>query len=337
MSLADKSLQLIVLLFFSCFSTCFASEQLIIEPEMGRAPILSLMNDAKSSIKLVIYGLTDEQFINALIKAKNKGKNVQVLLEPKPYRAEGENTSAMQKLHADDIALQQPNPDFKLLHQKTLLIDQNYAVIMTFNFTHSTFKKERNFALIITDPAELQEIQNVFSADWQHKNIAVNNPNLVWSPNNSREKILELIHQAHSSIKIYAEGLSDYRVIGALAKAARSGANVQVLMSAEWNKRDNKKFAYLSKAGVNVRFSKNYMIHAKVILIDQKRALLGSINLTKPSMDDNRELSVITNSANIVNALNSTFDTDWREANFPKKYAKKEVLRFLKQVLRANF
>lgn len=301
-------------LIFFCVSTAFATEQLITEPDMGREPILAMMNNAKSSIKLVIYGLTDKQFINALINAKDQGKNVQVLLEPSPYLAQAENNYAKQTLRANDFDLQLPNPDYKLTHQKTLVIDQNTAVIMTFNFTNATFKKERNFALIITDPDEIQEIQRVFSADWQHIAVTVNNPNLVWSPNNSREKILDFINNAHQSIKIYAEGLSDSQVIGALAKAAHSGVRVEVLMSKE-SHRSQKKSVYLADAGVQVRISKQYMIHAKVILIDDKRALLGSINLTKPSMDSNRELSIITASENIVQTLNQTFDADWASAN----------------------
>lgn len=322
---------LFILLFFT--HSCLA-DQLIVEPEKGREPILSFINHAKSSIELVMYGLTDNELIDALIHAKNNGKKVTILLESKPYRAEDENHFAMRELRANQLEINKANPDFKLLHQKTLLIDQQTAIVMTFNFTHSSFKNERNFALVVTDPAEVLEIQRVFNADSEHKAISVHHSHLVWSPNNSREKILELLQGAKTSIKIYAEGLSDYQTIGTLAKAARSGVSTQILMSDESNSsHSSRKFDYLTRAGVKMRFSKNYMIHAKVIIIDGKRAVLGSINLTKPSIDNNRELSVITEDPAVIGELNKTFNSDWMEANFSKKLIVKEVVTLLRKMI----
>ncbi len=46
---------------------------------------------------------------------------------------------------------------------------------MTFNLTHAAFSqthhRERNFALLITEPSMVQEIQAVFNADWQHQAV----------------------------------------------------------------------------------------------------------------------------------------------------------------------
>ncbi|MEO8401769.1 MAG: phospholipase D-like domain-containing protein [Gammaproteobacteria bacterium] len=330
-----------VFLFF-ILSLPTHADQLIIEPDAGRAPLLSAIKNAQSSVNLVLYGFTDNNFIAALIAAKNQGKNVQVLLEPTPYKAENENTNAIQQFRIAKVNLEWPNKFFKLTHQKTFIIDQKYAIVMTFNLTNSSFSRERNFALLLTDPAMVQEISQVFSADWMHKIISVNQPNLVWSPNNSREKILAFIQSATSDIKIYAQDISDYRVVGALAKAARLGRRVEILTSIYPQQSPNKKLAYLQNAGVIIHNSNHYLIHAKVILIDHKRALLGSINLTKPSLDDNRELSVITEDAEVINQLDDTFAHDWSETELTRRsnmshhnvQTTKQMLRVLKRVYR---
>ena len=135
--------------------------------------------------------------------------------------------------------------------------------------------------------------------------------NLVWSPDNSREKILSLINAAKTEIKVYAQGLTDYQVVGALASAARRGVKVQVLTSGS---QPGKKWDYLQRAGVQLALDKRLVIHAKVVLADQKQALLGSINFTQPSMDKNRELSVLVTDADVVKQLLQVFDLDWREA-----------------------
>jgi cardiolipin synthase len=301
-------------LLFSLHSQCYANQQLIIEPDMGRAPLINAIHNAKSSIDLVMYGLTDLQFVEALNQAHANNKTVKVLLQHYPYKADDENKIAITDLQAAKTPLQWPDDKFKLTHQKTLLIDDSYAVIMTFNLTHSSFSKERNFALLVTDPAIVQEIKNVFDADWQHHDITVHNSNLIWSPDNSREKLIALIQTAKTEIKIYAEGLNDYEIVGALAKAARNGVKITVLTSSFGDKPLSKQFKYLVKNSVNILYSRDYIIHAKVMVIDQKRAVLGSINMTKQSINNNRELAMITEDADIIRQLNQTFDNDLRHA-----------------------
>ncbi len=302
-------------LFFITITTisiCFAQEQLLIEPDAGRTPILSLINHSHTSIDLIMYGLTDKQLLSALTDAANRNEDVKVLLEPTPYKAAKENQFAINKIHTTKIHLQTANPAFNFTHQKTLLLDKKSALIMTFNFTHSTFKNSRNFALLITEPSMLAEIEQVFSADWQHQaHITVHNAHLVWSPNNSREKILSLIQSAKSEIDIYADSLTDYQTAGALAKAARAGVQVNILTSQRDHKSASRELNYLIQAGAHVHYDKELFIHAKMLMIDNKRAMLGSINFTQNSIDHNRELSIISEDSNVIKQLKKTFTADW--------------------------
>lgn len=303
----------LVLSFFLyfIFGISFAAERLIVEPDAGRGPLLSEIEHAKSSIDVVMYGFTDARLLSSLVHAKRAGKHVQILLEKIPYRAETENDFAFKKFYNANIEVFSPNPEFQLTHQKTLLIDHHEAIVMTFNFTHSTFKDQRNFALVIDDPSMVDEIYRVFLADAEHKDVSVKNANLIWSPNNSREKILNFINSAKSDIKIYAQDISDYQVVGALAKAAREGKSVKIIMP-NWHPK-NGKLKYLKRAGVEVYFNPVYDIHAKVIIVDHKKAVVGSINLTKASMDSNRELAVVTGDSKIVRELVDTFERDLKE------------------------
>ena len=179
---------------------------------------------------------------------------------------------------------------------------------MTFNFTQSSFKKDRNFALIIDNPKQVKQIATVFSSDWNHLPSNIDAMDLIYSKM-SRNKLTQLIMHAKHSLNIYAQTMSDYQLIGVLAKMARSGVNVNILTS---NTLRKKQALYLQKAGVTIHYSKKYYIHAKVIIIDSQKAILGSINLTRPSLDENRELSILTEDADVVKQLNATFVTDWR-------------------------
>jgi cardiolipin synthase len=310
---ARRSALIFFLTFF--FILADAQEKIIVEPDAGRKPILNVITDAKNSVDMVIYGFTDKDFANALISAQDQHKHVRVLIQHHPYRYEDENQPIIDLLQSHGIVMTFPDQNFKLTHQKTLITDEHGALVMTFNLTHSTFRDERNFALLIDDPAEVKEIEAVYNADWQHKFIQVSQPDLVWSPDNSREKILALIHSAKHDIMIYAEGLTDYSLVGALASAGRNGVNVRILTTLDAGKKPGKQFEYMERAGVQIRLSKNLVIHAKVIMVDNQKALLGSINLTKPSINDNRELAVITHTPEILAVLQKTFASDWDNAN----------------------
>jgi phosphatidylserine/phosphatidylglycerophosphate/cardiolipin synthase-like enzyme len=302
--------KLFKLFLLSLFLTSVTyADRLIIEPEDGRTPLLNAIRDTHSNIDLVMYGFTDPIFATELTQAANNGKNVRILLEKSPYKNEHENERIISLLHSSSVFLHYPSHHFTLTHQKTFLFDHKSALIMTFNLTHASFKNERNVALFITDPDMIQEIENVFNADWKHAPISVHQKNVVWSPDNAREKIIHLIKNARAFIQIYAQDISDYETIGALANAARSGINVNILTS---SKKHPQRFNYLKRAGVHIRWSTHYLIHAKVIIIDKKQALIGSINLTQASFEKNRELSVITEDTSVISSLLQLFENDWK-------------------------
>lgn len=286
------------------------ADQLIVEPDNGREPVLNLIKEAKQSVKLVMYGLTDDLLLNAVIQKKLNGQTVRVILEQHPYKAENENNKAISKLNANHIPWQGSMPPLRLIHQKTLLIDGRYALVMTFNFTKSTFKNERNFGLLIDNPKQVKAIESLFSADWNHILAPPLSSDLIISPYDSREAFLFHINHAKRSIRIYAQTISDFKIIGALAKSAQRGVRVEILTPRKIRK---KQADYLTRSGVILHQSKHYYIHAKALIIDDQKAIIGSTNLTRASLDDNRELSVISYDKTVIRQLNTTFNSDWQK------------------------
>lgn len=285
------------------------ADQLIIEPEMGREPLIQAIKQAKYSVNLVMYGFTDQTLLKTILAQKSK--SLKIILERSPFRAKDENSQAINAFNQHEIDWQGSIPNYRLIHQKTLIIDDKQAIVMTFNFTHSTFKNTRNFALVLDNPAQVRELKAAFNADWNHKTVLGKSDEFIWSPDNSRAKLSNLILSSRHSLKIYAQQISDYKISGLLAKVARNGVTVQVLTSAQM---PEKQSAYFSQNGVIIRRSKLY-IHAKAMIIDNQTAVIGSTNMTRQSMDDNRELSVVTHDKNVIKELNDTFSKDWKAAD----------------------
>jgi cardiolipin synthase A/B len=60
-----------------------------------------------------------------------------------------------------------------------------------------------------------------------------------------------------------------------------------------------------------VHKQKNLRLHAKLILVDQKQALVGSMNIDRSAFDLRRELGTMLTDHQIVDGLSKVFEADW--------------------------
>jgi phosphatidylserine/phosphatidylglycerophosphate/cardiolipin synthase-like enzyme len=63
--------------------------------------------------------------------------------------------------------------------------------------------------------------------------------------------------------------------------------------------------------GAKIHALKGLKLHAKMILADEKRAIVGSINLSPGSFDGRRELAIQTDAHHVIKRLNEAAQTDW--------------------------
>jgi len=217
-----------------------------------------------------------------------------------------------------DIQTKRANESFAVTHQKTFSIDGSTAIIMTFNLQPDYFKTTRDFAIITIDPAEVAEVQRVFEADWNYQQIVPTLPELVWSPVNSRQKILNLINSTSKTLDVYNEEVEDQECIEALISAAKRQVAVR-LISAELMREGHDTNApvreVLNNNGVRAIAGTFLYIHAKMILADygteRQAAFLGSENFSSTSLDKNRELGILVSEQTILDQLHSVFQQDW--------------------------
>src|SRR3990167_12234 len=289
----------IVCLFFLFYintSTVY-SDTLVVEPDMGRTPLYTAITRAHRSIHIVMYGLTDSSLLKKLIEQKQRGVEVKIILEKNPYHAENENKKAMRVLTENGIRWHTMPPSFDYTHQKTLIIDNRIALVMTFNFTRSTFQQARNFGIILDNPRWVHDIESAFEADWQKQVLPPHAWQLLYSPNDSRAKLIQTIANAKENIMLYAQTISDDQIVRALGHAADLGVHIEILTSSHPAPRYAR---FFKRKKIVIHGSKQHYIHAKVWIIDHRKAIIGSINLTETSLDHNRELAVITDNANII-------------------------------------
>lgn len=297
---------------------------LLIEPEDGIAPIIDAINQTTSSIDLTIYTISDSRIINALISAKNKGVQVRVLYNNKFFSGSGKTTNqkTMDILISAGIQTKKSSSDFTLTHQKSFVLDNIKAIIMTFNLEPSYFSTSRDFAIITTDQKAVTEIKAVFEADWNNQKITPLVPSLIWSPDNSRAKLKKIISDANSTLDIYAMVLEDQDIMNTLIQAVKKGVKVRIISAKLANIGGEDTNApqrqILTESGVANKIDNSLFTHAKVILADYGTAkqitYVGSINFSENSIDKNRELGILASDQVVLDRLQKIFNDDWKIA-----------------------
>ncbi len=288
---------------------------LFIEPDSNDYPITDAIKNAKKSVDLEIYMLSDKYVINSLIAAKKRGVNVRVILEENPYKGYGANKAVKDKLSHYGIETKWANRAYQLTHSKFLVIDQKTGYILTMNLTKSSFTKNREFGIITNSQPEVSDLEKIFQCDWERKPYKPINDALIVSPENSLDRMENLINSARNEILIYAEEMEDPDIENLLIKKAKEGIKVNVILASPkfiTNNGDSGK--YLSQNFVNVKYLDYPFVHAKIVVVDRSVAYVGSINFSTPSFKDNREVGIFVSDKKVIDKIVSTFYKDFENS-----------------------
>lgn len=297
-----------------CFSTLVAAPVatgVFVEPDDGREPILDEIVAASCSIDVSIYLLTDEAIIDGLISAAARGVRVRVMLEEHPFGGGGGQYEVEAELKDGGVEVEWSGSDIRFSHAKYLVIDRQAAVILNQNLTNASFEGNREFGSITTDRDAVLHAQRIFDADWESKPIDDIEGPLIVSPTSSRSQYLALIDGAHQRIEFYAEVIRDPEIITALGMAEGRGVEVRLILNENLDEDQQAAASQLHAFGVDIRLASNLYIHAKAMVIDGQRVIVGSQNFTATSLDQNRELAIVLDDPLLVNRCSDVFDRDW--------------------------
>jgi phosphatidylserine/phosphatidylglycerophosphate/cardiolipin synthase-like enzyme len=183
---------------------------------------------------------------------------------------------------------------------------------MTLNLTKSAFTKNREFGVIVQDERIVNELEDIFGADWKRYPYKPKyDSSLVISPENSRAKIENLLNSAHSEILIYAEEIDDPAIKDILKRKGKYIDTKVIIASPESIENNSTTISELKRYGIDIKYLSSLYIHAKVIIVDRTYAFVGSENLSSNSLDNNREVGIILSHPDIINKLREIFLSDF--------------------------
>lgn len=310
-----------------CQSNCAGGSgaqgvRVYVEPDDGESVITGAIRSASKSVWLEIYILSDRNVMRALEEAANSGLDVRVMLEPHPVGGGSSVTRTLDELKAAGVKAQYSSPDFRLTHEKGMVVDGSTVYIMTSNFSRaalggssgSSGTRNREYGIIDSNPQDVQAVMAIFTADWNHTGAQFNDANLVVSPVNSRSVFMSLIGSAQHSLLVEAEEMNDSAIEQALVSAASRGVQIEIILPAPSRSSgdsNSQGIAAIKQSNITVREDPQLYMHAKIIVADGIKAFVGSENISTQSLDQNRELGILVSDTTVLSKLQSTFQNDW--------------------------
>src|SRR5579862_3995854 len=162
-----------------------ATRSIIILPDDTKKPIVDAIDQARSSIKIKMFVFSDPDLINAVIAAKKRGIDVQVMLNPARRSGEEENGETRKLLEDAGIEVKDSNPAFGLTHEKSMVIDDEVAFIKSLNWATKNLTVTRDYAVITSHKHEVDEVVACFIADWDRKDfVPGEHANMIWCTGN---------------------------------------------------------------------------------------------------------------------------------------------------------
>lgn len=232
-------------------------------------------------------------------------------------------------------------------HGKVIVVDGRFALVSTGNFNSSNLCTRearppvcnRDYTYVTRDPAVVQAISDVIERDLEGRAHDPREPlrrreaesKLTVSPY-SAEPLRRFIESAREKIQIQNQYLRpDSGLSSLLIKKAREGVRVELQLAdvCYYKKppetprlvQERLGFAEMESAGVQIRLfpravrvgGRDGYLHAKAIVVDGRRAWIGSVNGSSQSLNQNREFGVFFANPARVRALAEVMSADFAD------------------------
>ncbi len=295
---------------------------LIVLPDDGARPLLEAIAGAQQAINIRMFLFTDPELLAAVQAARRRGVQVRVMLNPQRRDGSSDNEDTRRALLDAGVEVRDSSPAFAVTHQKSMVVDRNTGFVESLNWETRDLTETRDYAVVIDDALEVGEMLRCFEADWTQTEFKPEpKSRLIWCPNNGRARIAAFIDAARSSLWLQNERYQDTVIIERLVRACARGVTVRIMARPPHNLKPDKLIEgvgglrIMRDVGAKVHRLKHLKLHGKMLLADEERAVIGSINLAPGSFDERRELAIETDAPALIARLKEVTRRDWDDSS----------------------
>lgn len=299
------------------------------------AAIAADFERATKTIDAAVFDVRLPSLVDALVRAAERGVAVRMVVD---YAANGEAPDfrdAIAKLEAGGVKVVRDHRS-ALMHNKYAIIDGRILWTGSMNFTPNDAYRNNNnmlrteLAPLIANYAQrFQRLYEVNALGAPSKKVP--NPTIrldsgavienYFSPSGGAETaILAHLKAAQSSIRVTAFTFTDSKMADVLKAKHKAQIPVQLVFETRNNNGVGSQFDALKKAKLDILPDGNcYVLHSKLIIIDDRIVVMGSYNFTANASSSNDENLLIINDPALARAYVDEFNRIYQQAQSPTK------------------
>ena len=297
--------------------------------------LVEKINAAQTSIHIASFEFDLTPVADALIAARQRGVDVRWVTDDENGLEADEDPGHGQfaMLQAAGIEVRSDERS-ALMHNKFWIFDRQTVWTGSTNITGSGVFKQNNNALVIHSPqlaeiyeAEFDEMWNgqfgprsPSQLDTQAAVVNGSNMVVVFTSEDSalEDAIIPVVLGAQSSIRFLAFSFTDYPLAQAMIDRAAAGVSAAGVYEKFGSETDAAEMDTLLCGGVPVRQDGNSgFMHNKLIIIDDRIVITGSLNFSTNAEDNNDENVIIIDNPEIAQLYVQEFDRIWSLAIDP--------------------
>jgi phosphatidylserine/phosphatidylglycerophosphate/cardiolipin synthase-like enzyme len=266
------------------------SSSIVPGPADRRKAVIDAIRSTERDLILSIYRCDDFQIIDEVAAAVGRGVAVRILVTRHAKGWDKRLKGVVTLLSSAGAQVYRYQGPFEKYHAKYLVSDGATALVATFNLTVKCFTETCDFLLETQDAGIVQGLTALFEFDCNLPDGALPliTDRLIIGPQQTRPRLMELLAEAHESICIIDDRVTDREILDLLESKMRSGVDVRILRRGDL---------------------RGMTSHGRMMIVDNRRAVIGSVALSTVSLDSRREVAAVIEQADCVEQLRGFFES----------------------------
>jgi phosphatidylserine/phosphatidylglycerophosphate/cardiolipin synthase-like enzyme len=289
---------------------------------------------ARSTVDVAAYDFDLESVADAMMAAHKQGVRVRLVIE-----SDNAEEAAVLSVKSVGIEVVEDGRN-ALMHNKFVIIDEAIVWTGSWNLTESgTYRNNNNAVRIVSELlAEnyVTEFEEMFDerafgtaspADTPHAQVLVGRGDKdtevliesYFGPEDQvTERLVALVREAEDSIRFMAFVFTDDDLGEAVIAQHEAGLTVQGVFEERNADLSYSEFGrmYGAEPRMDVRLDGNtYMMHHKVIILDDEKVIVGSFNFSRSADEANDENLLVIHDREVVSQYLVEFKRIYREAS----------------------
>ncbi len=288
--------------------------------------LVALMDRAQTSLDVADYDFDLPNVADAMVRAKARGVTVRMVTDSDTLNDEKneEIQAAFRKLRGARI----PIVDDKrgpIMHHKFTVVDGEWVSTGSWNYTIGDTYRLNNHMIVIRSRELAANYTGEFQKMFDNKQFGPNKtkgvPNPVITINGTRiesyfapkdgveDQIVSEIKGARRSIYFLAFSFTADKIAEAMLERRAAGAALGGVFERTGSETEYSEYTKLKRRGVEVYQDGNpWVMHHKVIIIDERIVIIGSFNFSDNADTQNDENLLIVHNPDIARAFKAEYD-----------------------------